>query len=145
VEEKATLEGMVESCDELLVEIARETELDRMGEDDEDEEEDVDAYDEGDVAAPLVPAPPTTTPEEINDEGPIEMVPEQEAPMAHEVILANVELEIPQFRLYHTLMRDYKESPPRMMEDMDDLDDGPNEGRSNMDEWFPEGGNNNRD
>jgi hypothetical protein len=31
------------------------------------------------------------------------------------------------------------------MEDMDDLDDDPNEGRSNMDEWFPEGGNNNRD
>jgi hypothetical protein len=52
VEEKATLEGMVETCDELLVEIARETELDRMGEDDEDEEEDVDAYDEGDVTAP---------------------------------------------------------------------------------------------
>jgi hypothetical protein len=29
-EEKATLEGMVESRDELLMEIARETELDRM-------------------------------------------------------------------------------------------------------------------
>jgi hypothetical protein len=32
-EEKATLEGMVESHDELLMEIARETGLDRMGED----------------------------------------------------------------------------------------------------------------
>jgi hypothetical protein len=31
-EEKATLEGMVESRDELLMEIARETRLDRMGE-----------------------------------------------------------------------------------------------------------------
>jgi hypothetical protein len=43
-EEKATLEGMVESRDELLMEIARETGLDRMGEDDEDEwvEEDAD-------------------------------------------------------------------------------------------------------
>jgi DNA repair exonuclease SbcCD ATPase subunit len=31
-EEKPTLEGMVESCDELLMEIARETGLDCMGE-----------------------------------------------------------------------------------------------------------------
>jgi hypothetical protein len=30
-EEKATLEGIVKSCDELLMEIARETGLDRMG------------------------------------------------------------------------------------------------------------------
>jgi hypothetical protein len=30
-EEKTTLEGMVESRDELLMEIARETELDHMG------------------------------------------------------------------------------------------------------------------
>jgi hypothetical protein len=55
-EEKATLEEMVESRDELLMEIARETGLDRMGEDDEEEEEDTD--DEGDAAAPL---PCTTT------------------------------------------------------------------------------------
>jgi predicted RNase H-like nuclease (RuvC/YqgF family) len=43
-EEKATLEGMVESHDELLMEIARETKLDHMGddEDDEEKEEDVD-------------------------------------------------------------------------------------------------------
>jgi hypothetical protein len=32
-EEKATLEGMVKSHDELIMEIARETGLDRMGED----------------------------------------------------------------------------------------------------------------
>jgi hypothetical protein len=38
-EEKATLEGMVESRDELLMEIARETGLDHMGEDEEEEEE----------------------------------------------------------------------------------------------------------
>jgi hypothetical protein len=41
-EEKATLEGMVESCDELLMEIARETRLDCMVEDVEDEEDDCD-------------------------------------------------------------------------------------------------------
>jgi peptidoglycan hydrolase CwlO-like protein len=38
-EEQATLEGMVESCDDLLMEIARKTGLDCMGEDDEDDEE----------------------------------------------------------------------------------------------------------
>jgi hypothetical protein len=36
-EEKATLEDMVESHDELLTEITRETGLDRMGEDEDDE------------------------------------------------------------------------------------------------------------
>jgi hypothetical protein len=44
-EEKATLEGMVKSHDELLMEIVRETRLDRMEEDDEDEEEEDDAND----------------------------------------------------------------------------------------------------
>jgi hypothetical protein len=57
-EEKASLEGMVESIDELLMEIAKETGLDRMGEDAEDEEEDEDADDGEDVAAPPVPVPP---------------------------------------------------------------------------------------
>jgi hypothetical protein len=47
--------------------------------------------------------------------------------------------------LYHTLMRNYEESPPRMMVDLDDLDDDPNEGYSDMDEWFPEDGSNDRD
>jgi hypothetical protein len=75
----------------------------------------------------------------------MEMVPEQEAPMAHEVILADAEPEMSQPRLYLALMRDYEERPPRMMEDLDDLDDDPNEGRSDMDEWFPEDGSNDRD
>jgi hypothetical protein len=35
-EEKATLEGMIKSCNELLMEIARETGLDRIGEDEDD-------------------------------------------------------------------------------------------------------------
>jgi hypothetical protein len=51
-EEKVTLEGMVESRDELLMEIAMETRLDRMGEDAEDEEEEEDADDGGDAATP---------------------------------------------------------------------------------------------
>jgi hypothetical protein len=123
-EEKAILEGMVKSHDELIMEIAKETKLDCMGEDSLDEEEDEDADGRGDAAAPPVPAPPAATPEEII--------------MVHEVILADAEPEMLQLHLYHTLMMDYKESLPRMVDDLDDLDDDPNEGRSDMDEWFPE-------
>jgi hypothetical protein len=69
------------------------------------------------------------------EEDPIEMVPEQEALVAHEVILADAEPELPQPRLYRTLMRDYEESPPpRTVDDLDDLDDDPNEGCTDMDE-----------
>jgi hypothetical protein len=94
-EEKATLEGMVESHNELLMEIARETGLDRMGEDAEDEEEDEDADDGGDAATPPVLAPPAAAPKEISNEGPVEMIPKHEAHVAHEVILVDVELEMP--------------------------------------------------
>jgi hypothetical protein len=52
------------------------------------------------------------------------------------------------------IMRDYEESPPMMvngpqelddLDDLDVLDDYPNEGRSDMDEWFPEDGSNDQD
>jgi hypothetical protein len=49
------------------------------------------------------------------------------------VILVDAELELPQPRLYRMLMRDYKESPPRMMDDLDDLEDL-TEASSDMDE-----------
>jgi hypothetical protein len=80
-EEKVTLEGMVESRNELLMEIARETGLDHMSKDDEDEEEDENADDGEDTAAPPTivpppPAPPAAAPKEIDDEGPVEMIPE---------------------------------------------------------------------
>jgi hypothetical protein len=42
-------------------------------------------------------------------------------------------------------MRDYEESQTKMMDDLDDLDDDPNEGRSDIDEWFSEDGSNDRD
>jgi hypothetical protein len=149
-EERATLEGMVESHDELLMEIARETRLDRMGEDDEDEEEDEDTDDGGDAAAlpaavPPPPMPPATTPEEIDDEGPVEMSPEQEAPVPHEVVLADAVPEMPQLRLYHALMRVYEENLIRMEDDFDDLDGDPSEGRSDMYDWFPDVQSNDRD
>jgi hypothetical protein len=135
-EEKATLEGMVESRDELLMEITRETGLDRMGEDEEEEE---DADDGGDAAAPPVAAPPplappAVVPEEINEEGPMEAIPEQEVLMPHEVIMAEAEPEIPQLRLYRALMRDYEENPLRLEDDFDDLDDYPSGGRFDVDE-----------
>jgi hypothetical protein len=52
------------------------------------------------------------------------------------------------------IMRDYEESPPRMengphelddLDDLYDLDDDPNEGRPDMDEWPLEDGSNDRD
>jgi peptidoglycan hydrolase CwlO-like protein len=61
-EEKATLEGMVESHDELIMEIARETGLDCMGEDVEDEEEEEDAGNREDATAPPAAAPPPPAP-----------------------------------------------------------------------------------
>jgi hypothetical protein len=54
-EEKATLEGMVESHDELVMEITREMGLDRMGEDEDDEEEEEDARTEEMPPHPLLP------------------------------------------------------------------------------------------
>jgi hypothetical protein len=38
-------------------------------------------------------------------------------------------------------MRDYEESTPRMMDDLDD----PTKASSDMDEWFPKDGSNDRD
>jgi hypothetical protein len=99
---------MVESHDELLMEIAWETGLDRMDEDEEGDEEETD--DEGDVAAPPAAAPPplappAVVPEEIHEEGPMEAIPEQEDLKPHEVTTTEVESETPQHRLYHALMR----------------------------------------
>jgi hypothetical protein len=42
-------------------------------------------------------------------------------------------------------MRDYEENPLRMDDDFDDLEDDPNKCCSNMDEWFPDNGSNDRD
>jgi hypothetical protein len=84
----------------------------------------------------------------------VEIVPEQGAHVAYEVILADAEPEPPQPRFFNMIMRHYEESPPRMengpqelddLEDSDDLDDDPNEGRSDMDQWFPEDGSNDHD
>jgi hypothetical protein len=138
-EEKVTLEKMVESHDELLMEIAWEIGLDRMGEDEDEEEGEEDEDDRGDAAAPPTgtpppPVPPGTEPEEINEECPMEAIPEKESLMLHEVILVDAEPEVPQLRLYHALMRDYEENPLRLEVDFADLDDDLNEGPSDVDE-----------
>jgi hypothetical protein len=144
-EEKTALEGMIQSRDELLMEMAEEYGLNRMGENDDDE---------GNTVAPPAPTPATMPKKIIEEEAPVEMVPEQEAPVAHEVILADAEPEPPQPRLFNMIIRDYEESPPRMengpheLDDLDDLyelDDDPNEGCFDMDEWFPKDGSNDRD
>jgi hypothetical protein len=68
------------------MEMAKEYGLNRMGENDEEEDEDDD--DEGNATTPCAPTSAATAHEEIiKEEGPMEMVPEQEAPMAHDVIL----------------------------------------------------------
>jgi hypothetical protein len=56
-------------------------------------------------------------------------------------------------RLLPCLKRSSKKPPPvengpQELDDLDDLDDpndDPNEGCSDMDEWFPQGGSNDRD
>jgi hypothetical protein len=146
-EEKATLEGMVESHDELLMEITRETGLDHKGEDedDEEEEEEEDADDGGDATTPPPPVPPATAPEEIGEDGHMEVIPEQEATVPHEVVPADAESVMPQLCLYHALLRDYEENPLRLEDDISDLDDDPSKDSSDMDEWFPDNGRNDRD
>jgi hypothetical protein len=89
-EEKTTLEGMIQSRDELLMEIAEEYGLNNMGENDNDEYEDDD--DEGNPIVPPAPAP---------------------AAMNEEIV---------------------EEEAQDDLDNLSDVDDDPNEGRSDMDE-----------
>jgi hypothetical protein len=92
-EERTTLEGMIQSHDELILEMAEEYELNRMGENDDDGDEDDD--DEGNVVAP--PAPTAAVVRE------------------------------------------------KIIEEEDPMENGPNEGHSDVEEWFPQDGSNDRD
>jgi hypothetical protein len=74
-EEQTAMEGLTLSHDELIMEMAKEYGFNYMGEHDDDEDEDDD--DEGNATAPPGPAPPAVVPEEIiEEEAPVEMVPE---------------------------------------------------------------------
>jgi hypothetical protein len=74
-EEKTTMKGMIQSRDELIMEMAEEYGLNRMGENDDDEDED--DNDEGNAIAPPAPAP-TVMPEEIiEEESPVKNGPQE--------------------------------------------------------------------
>jgi hypothetical protein len=110
-EEKTTLEGMIQSHNELIMEVDEEYGLNHMGENDNNEDEYEDDDDEGNAVAPPIPAPAVVPGEIVEEEAPMENGPQE---------LDN-------------------------LDDLGDLDDDPNEGRSDMDEWFPQDGSNDRD
>jgi hypothetical protein len=64
IEERSTLERMIKSHDELLMEMVEEYRLNRMGENNDD----VDDDDEGNIATPPAPVPPAAAPKEIIEE-----------------------------------------------------------------------------
>jgi hypothetical protein len=72
-EEKTTLEGMIQSRDELIMEMAEEYRLNRMGENDDDEDDD----DEGNTIAPHAPALAAVPEEIIEEEAPVENGPQE--------------------------------------------------------------------
>jgi hypothetical protein len=72
-EEKTILEGMIQSRDELIIEMAEKYELNHMGENDDEEDEDDD--DEGNVVAPPTPEPAVVPKEIIEEEAPVENGP----------------------------------------------------------------------
>jgi hypothetical protein len=108
-EERTTLEGMIQSRDELILEMAEEYGLNRMGDNYDDKDENND--DEGNVVAPPAPVPAAVPEEIIEEEAPVENGPQE--------------------------LDD--------LDDMGDLDEDPNEGHSDVEEWFPQDGSNNRD
>jgi hypothetical protein len=72
-EERTTLEGMNQSCDELILEMAEEYGLNHMGENDDNEDDD----DEGNTVTPPAPVP-AAVPEEIGEEeDPVENGPHE--------------------------------------------------------------------
>jgi hypothetical protein len=108
-EEKTTLEGMIQSRDELILEMAEEYGLNRMGENDDDEDENDD--NKGNAITPPAPVPAAVPEEIIEEEDPVENGP-------HEL---------------------------DDLDDLGDLDEDPNEGRFDVEEWFSQDGSNDRD
>jgi hypothetical protein len=108
-EERTTLEGMIQSHDEMILEMVEEYGLNRLGENNDDEDENDD--DEGNAVAPPTPALATVPKEIAEEEDPVVDGPQELDDLA----------------------------------DLGDLDEGPNEGHSDVDEWFPQDGSNDRD
>jgi hypothetical protein len=72
-EEKTTLKGMIQSHDELILEMAEEYGLKHMGENDNDKDEDND--DEGNAVTPPAPALAAVPEEIVKEEDPMENGP----------------------------------------------------------------------
>jgi chromosome segregation ATPase len=70
-EEKTTLEGMIQSSDELILEMAKEYRLNCVGENDDDEDDN----DEGNTVA--APAPAAVPEEIVKEEAPMENGPQE--------------------------------------------------------------------
>jgi hypothetical protein len=106
-EERTTLEGMIQSRDELILEMAKGYGLNHVGGNNDDEDDD----DEGNVVAPPAPAPIAVPEDIVEEEDPVENSP-------HEL---------------------------DDLDDLGDLDEDPNEGHSDVEEWFPQDESNDRD
>jgi hypothetical protein len=74
-EEKTTLDGMILSRDELIMEMVKDYGLNRMGDNDNNKDEDDD--DEGNTVAPPAPAPAAMLEEIIEEEAPVENGPQE--------------------------------------------------------------------
>jgi hypothetical protein len=108
-EDRTTLEVMIQSRDELILEMAEEYGFNRMGENDDNEDEEDD--DEENTVTPPAPAPAAVPEAIVEEEDPVENGPQE--------------------------LDD--------LDDLGDLDEDPNEGRSDMEEWFPQDESNDRD
>jgi hypothetical protein len=100
---EAICKRLREDAQKLRVEMAEEYGLNRMGENDDD--------DEGNAVAPPAPTPAAVPEEIVEEEDPVE-------------------------------------NGPHELDDLDDLgglNEDPNEGHSNMEEWLPQDGSNDRD
>jgi hypothetical protein len=74
-EERTTLEGMIQSCDELILEMTEVYGFNRIGENDDDEDENND--DGGNAVAPLAPVSAARPEEIIEEEDPVENGPQE--------------------------------------------------------------------
>jgi hypothetical protein len=74
--EKTALEGMIQSHDELILEMVEEYGLNCMGENDDEENEDDDG--EGNAVAPPAPAPAVVLEEIIEEKDPVENGPQEQ-------------------------------------------------------------------
>jgi hypothetical protein len=97
---------MIQSRDELILEMAKEYGLNRMEENNDDEDDN----DEGSAVTPPAPVPAAVPEEIVEEEDPVENGPQE--------------------------LDD--------LDDLGDLDEDPNEGRSDMEEWFPQDQSNDR-